>query len=56
MLRTEAQLYNRRTLIVEAKMFDNIGTLIGVWLTRLETVFVVVSVAGLDRVVAKIML
>ncbi len=39
-----------------AKMFDNIGTLVNVGLKRLVTVFVVVSVAGLDRVVAKIML
>jgi hypothetical protein len=39
-----------------AKMFDNIGTLVDAGLKRLVTVFVVVSVAGLDRVVAKIML
>jgi hypothetical protein len=39
-----------------AKMFDNIGTLVDAGLTRPVVVFVVVSVAGLDRVVAKIML
>ncbi len=39
-----------------AKMFYNIGTLVDAGFKRLVTVFVVVSVAGLDRVVAKIIL